>query len=253
MTDRGFASLLIDGMKAAKKDNPVRRQSGGKVLNPDGGGRHSDGDAASHEPPTRGPEARTDEQLLLDYRNGDRRSFEQLIARHQRELYHFLVRFLGNRASAEDIFQETFLQVHQSAGQFDIQRRFRPWLFTIAANKARDLIRSTSRRPTVPLQAMIRHDDGQSGQFVDLMAAVGPSPTEPIEKAEMQSRVQRIVLQMPEHFREILLLSYFHQFPYKQIGEILGIPLGTVKSRLHSAVGHFAQRWAAANPGEIAS
>ena len=53
-------------------------------------------------------------------------------ARYQRELYHFLVRFLGDRAAAEDVFQETFLQVHQSADQFDPSRRFRPWLFTIA-------------------------------------------------------------------------------------------------------------------------
>jgi RNA polymerase sigma-70 factor (ECF subfamily) len=54
-------------------------------------------------------------------------------------------------------------------------------------------------------------------------------------------------MQMPDHLREILLLSYFHQFPYKQISEILDIPLGTVKSRLHAAVAHFADRWAASS------
>ena len=90
---------------------------------------------------------RTDEQLLLAYRQGDKPSFAQLMERYQRELFHFLVRFLGDRAAAEDVFQETFLQVHQSAEQFDTARRFRPWLFTIAANKARDLIRSQARRP----------------------------------------------------------------------------------------------------------
>ena len=58
---------------------------------------------------------------------------------------------------------------------------------------------------------------------------------------------------MPEHLREILLLSYFHQFPYKQIGDILDIPLGTVKSRLHAAVAHFADRWRASNSGKMAS
>ena len=93
--------------------------------------------------------------------------------RYQRELYHFLMRFLGNRASAEDVFQETFLQVHQSADQFDPQRRFRPWLFTIAANKARDLIRSQSRRPTNPLQATISPGDSESGEFIDLMKSAG--------------------------------------------------------------------------------
>src|SRR5688500_13099813 len=98
---------------------------------------------------------RTDEQLVAEYRQGDRASFAQLMARYQRELYHFLVRFLGDRAAAEDVFQETFLQGHQSADQFDLSRRFRPWLFTIAANKARDLIRSQARRPTNPLAASV--------------------------------------------------------------------------------------------------
>lgn len=184
----------------------------------------------------------TDEQLLSDYRHGDKKAFADLVARYQRELYHFLVRFLGNRAAAEDVFQETFLQVHQSAEQFDLQRRFRPWLFTIAANKARDLIRSQARRPTNPLQASISGDE-ESGEFIDLMQAAADVPGAALESAELHQQVQNTVGTMPEHLREILLLSYFHQFPYKQIGEILGIPLGTVKSRLHAAVAHFADRW----------
>ena len=117
-----------------------------------------------------------DEQLLADYRHGDRNSFAQLMQRYQRELYHFLVRFLGDRAAAEDVFQETFLQVHQSAEQFDLSRRFRPWLFTVADNKARDLIRSQARRPTNPLQASISPGDDESGEFIDLMQSTAAMP-----------------------------------------------------------------------------
>jgi RNA polymerase sigma-70 factor (ECF subfamily) len=195
---------------------------------------------------------RSDEQLLQAYRQGDRSSFAQLVSRYQRELFHFLVRFLGDRAAAEDVFQETFLQVHQSAEQFDTSRRFRPWLFTIAANKARDLIRSHARRPTNPLQASINPGDEDSGEFMDLMSAVDAFPDEGMQKAELQQQVQKTVLGMPQHLREILLLSYFHQFPYKQIGDILEIPLGTVKSRLHAAVAHFAERWKSANHPRLA-
>jgi len=195
----------------------------------------------------------TDEQLLLEYRNGDKGAFARLVSRYQRELYHFLVRFLGNRASAEDIFQETFLQVHQSAEQFDLQRRFRPWLFTIAANKARDLIRSQARRPTNPLSASISPGDQESGEFIDLMQSAGELPSEPMEKRELQDLVHGTVSTMPPHLREILLLSYFHQFPYKQISEILDIPLGTVKSRLHAAVAHFADRWRSMNQKKSAT
>src|SRR5687768_4234683 len=197
---------------------------------------------------------RTDEQLLAEYRQGDRASFATLMARYQRELYHFLVRFLGDRAAAEDVFQETFLQVHQSGIQFDLSRRFRPWLFTIAANKARDLMRSQARRPTSPLQAEISPGEGEGGgQFIDLMAADIPSPDEAMSRDELQQAVHSMVMGMPENLREILLLSYFHQFPYKQIADILDIPLGTVKSRLHAAVAHFADRWRASNHGRLAS
>jgi len=196
---------------------------------------------------------RTDEQLLADYRSGDKQSFAALVARYQRELFHFLVRFLGDRAAAEDVFQETFLQIHQSAEQFDPQRRFRPWLFTIAANKARDLIRSQARRPTNPLQASINPGDEESGEFIDLMQSVENAPDQPMERQELQQSVHQTVMGMPEHLREILLLSYFHQFPYKQISDILEIPLGTVKSRLHAAVAHFADRWRALNKNRSAS
>jgi RNA polymerase sigma-70 factor (ECF subfamily) len=195
----------------------------------------------------------TDEQLLAAYREGDVGSFADLVSRYQRELFHFLVRFVGDRAAAEDVFQEAFLQVHQSAEQFDLQRRFRPWLFTIAANKARDMIRAQARRPTSPLQASINANDDDSGEFLDLMSSAAAMPQEDLERQELQTAVQKTVMAMPDHLREILLLSYFHQFPYKQISEILEIPLGTVKSRLHAAVAFFAERWRVSNLGRSAS
>jgi RNA polymerase sigma-70 factor (ECF subfamily) len=193
-------------------------------------------------------EAKSDEALIAAYRSGDRGSFTALVSRYERELFHFLVRFLGDRAAADDVFQETFLQIHQSAELFDTHRRFRPWMFTIAANKARDLIRSNSRRPTSPLHAAINGDE-DSGEFLDLMQSSEQSPDQPMQKQEMRQKVQAAITGMPENLREILLLSYFHQFPYQQISDILDIPLGTVKSRLHSAVAYFAEKWKSANPG----
>jgi RNA polymerase sigma-70 factor (ECF subfamily) len=189
----------------------------------------------------------TDEQLFDQYRRGDRASFGLLMERYQRELFHFLIRFLGDRAAAEDTFQETFLQVHQSAAGFDMQRRFRPWLFTIAANKARDLRRSRSRHATSALQNPVNSVDEQSAEFMDLLSGHGDLPSDAMEREELARRVRATVMEMPESLREILLLSYFDQFPYKQIGDILGIPLGTVKSRLHTAVADFANRWKVMN------
>jgi RNA polymerase sigma-70 factor (ECF subfamily) len=185
----------------------------------------------------------TDEGLLDAYRHGDSVSFRKLVERYQRELFHFLVRFLGDRAAAEDVFQDTFLKVHEAAVGFDLQRRFRPWLFTIAANTARDLIRSRARRPASSSQTLGMNRDEDPTQWIDLVPANGEMPGEALDKTELAERVRSTVMEMPDSLRQILLLSYFEQFPYKEISDILGIPLGTVKSRLHAAVGDFAHRW----------
>ncbi len=190
----------------------------------------------------------TDEQLVTAYRTGRVEAFEALVRRFRPELFHFLIRFAGNRAAAEDLFQETFLQVHISADTFDVTKRFKPWLFTIGANKARDHLRKNKRQRTVPLSAMMdRHgDDGPA--FIDLMEADLPLPESLAQAGEQADLVKEVVDTLPDHLREVLLLAYFHQFAYKEIAEMLSIPLGTVKSRLHAAVGTFAQLWKARFP-----
>lgn len=187
---------------------------------------------------------RTDELLLRDYVQGETVAFQEVMGRYRNELLHFLIRFLGSRAAAEDVFQETFLQIHLSADTFDVTRRFKPWLFTIAANKARDYHRKHNRRNTVSLSNTVGEDEGD--QFVDLLQADLPGPAEPILDAERSKLVKTVLDSMPLHLREIILLSYFQRLSYNQIAESLEIPLGTVKSRLHAAVANFAKAWKAA-------
>jgi RNA polymerase sigma-70 factor (ECF subfamily) len=193
---------------------------------------HDDGGAVS------------DGELLERHLAGDDHAFEVLINRYRRELFSFLVRFTGNRALAEDVFQETFLQLHLSAATFDTSRRLKPWLFTIAANKGRDALRRRSRRQAAPLDAEISGSEGKA-TYGDLMPADVPQPDEAIMNLETRSAVKNIVDEMPENLRTVLLLNYFHGFAYKDMAEILGVPLGTVKSRLHAAVKEFAKRWKA--------
>src|SRR4030095_4907148 len=102
------------------------------------------------------------------------------------------------------VFHEPSRQFHQPPNHFHPTRRFRPWLFTIAANKARDLIRSQARRPTNPLQATISPGDEESGEFIDLMQSVQDFPDEPMQRQELQELVQRTVNSMPDNLREIL-------------------------------------------------
>ncbi len=190
---------------------------------------------------------RTDEQLLALTIDGDRDAFATLVERYRNELLHFLIRFLGSRSAAEDVFQETFLQVYTAARTFDPQRRLKPWLFTIAANKARDHFRRNRRQAPLSLSAPIGGVGRDGGNtFVDLIRDEGPSPSQPLDEVEQAALVRTVVDGLSPHHREILLLSYFQRMSYQQMSESLEIPLGTVKSRLHAAVASFAASWKAA-------
>lgn len=184
----------------------------------------------------------SDEQLLEAYGCGDQKAFVTLIKRYERELYNYLLRYLGKAALAEDVFQETFLQVHLSLNTFEPDRKFRPWVYTIATNKARDLMRKQARRPAVHASDMDSGTEGEGGVW-DSLLRDEVTPVDIVDQRQQRDRVRQIVAGMPDHLREILVMAYFNQLPYKDMAEALGIPLGTVKSRLHSAVGYFAQRY----------
>jgi RNA polymerase sigma-70 factor (ECF subfamily) len=187
-------------------------------------------------------DSRTDESLLAAYLDGERAAFPKLMSRYSDELLHFLTRFLGSRPAADDVFQETFLQIHLSAETFDPERRFKPWLFTIAANKARDYHRKHNRWSAMSLSASI-DQSGDGERFVDLLQANVDKPDVPLLDAERSRLVKGVIDSLPAHLREILLLSYFQRLSYNQISDSLEIPLGTVKSRLHTAVASFARAW----------
>ncbi len=188
-------------------------------------------------------QAVSDTQLLQRHLEGDPAAFAALIRRYRKELYSFLVRFIGDADLAEDVFQEAFLQLHISAATFDPQRRLKPWLFTIAANKARDAMRSRWRKQAAPLDAAVAGAKEEQTSYASLMPSSIPAPDDSLLNLETRQAVQKIVDQMPDNLRIVLLLSYFHDFPYKDIAQMLNVPLGTVKSRLHAALRHFAKQW----------
>ncbi len=189
---------------------------------------------------------RTDEKLVEAYRRGETEVFRLLVERYHDDLLRFLTRLAGDRQIAEDAFQDAFLQVHLSLGSFDTSRRFRPWLFTIAANKARDLLRKRGRRQTLELSAPIGSAGGGSGDggsFIDLLEVEVPPPDTGLLAEERDEMVQRALDRLSDPLREILLLAYFQRLSYAQVADELDIPLGTVKSRLHGAVASFAKHW----------
>jgi RNA polymerase sigma-70 factor (ECF subfamily) len=189
----------------------------------------------------------TDSDILVRYMAGDEDAFNELVNRYKNPLYAFLKRFLNRQELVEDVFQETFLQLYTSKEKFDTSRPLRPWLFTIAANKAKDALRKMQRHAAMELGAVADSSDVSIDDVVNLLTSYKITPDEEVSKGETAQRVREIIANMPEKLRGILILAYFEQFSYKQMAEILSIPIGTVKSRLHTAVVYFTKKYKAVN------
>ena len=186
----------------------------------------------------------SDVELLEQFVAGSSEAFGQLLRRYEKTLYAFLVRYTGDMALAEDIFQNTFLQIYQSAGLFDRGKQFKPWMYTIALNKARDALRQKKRQKVKSIDAVSADVDGDMDHsFADIIPSKILSPDEISVNRELRGVVKDMIEQLPENLRAVLVMSYFDKLPQKEIAEVLNVPVGTVKSRLHKAMAMFGQKW----------
>jgi len=188
----------------------------------------------------------TDAELMQRYVEGDEAAFREIVNRYKNSLYAFLKQFLSQSDLVDDVFQETFLQLFTSRESFDLNRPLRPWLFTIAANKAKDALRKAQRTNAVPIGTISESEDMSFDEMLNALSSDTAVPYDEVERNETAARVSEVIAGMPENLREILVLAYFNRFSYKQMADILSIPIGTVKSRLHTAVARFAKDWKAA-------
>ena len=186
----------------------------------------------------------SDAELLNRYCEGDEGAFREIVNRYKNSLYAFLKQFLSRHDLVEDVFQETFLQLYSSRTSFDTSRPLRPWLFTIAANKAKDALRKSQRSSAISISSIKQSEDISFEEMLNVLTCDNEQPTEQLEQEERAQRVGQIIADMPENLREILIMAYFNKFSYKQMAEMLSIPIGTVKSRLHTAVARFSKDWA---------
>jgi len=183
------------------------------------------------------PELR-DEELVVRLRRGDGAALRQLVERHRGPLYGYLVRMLASREDAEDLFQEAFLRVVRHAERFDEQQRFKPWLYAIATNLVKNKYRSRSYRNAVSLD-----QDGEEagGDLASRLAGRSPRPMEEAVRSELCGRVRDVVQGLPEKGRAALVLFYYQGLSYQEISEVLEVPLGTVKSRIHNALSRLSR------------
>lgn len=191
-------------------------------------------------------QALTDEQLLIRYREtGDREDFAQLVYRYERELFSYLRRYLGDAEMAEDAFQAAFLQVHLKCEQFEEGRRFRPWLYTIATNQAIDAKRRNKRHRMVSLDnaGQSKGDDDEVGRLVNLLESGEDDPLENVERLERCQMIRQTLDDLPESMYAVIQLVYYQGMKYREAADVLSIPVGTVKSRLHSAIAKLTDVW----------
>jgi RNA polymerase sigma-70 factor (ECF subfamily) len=186
--------------------------------------------------------AQSDEELIVEYaRNETREAFEELVHRYEVGLYSYLRNYLGDAGLAEDAFQTAFLEVHLRRREFDPNRRFRPWLYRIAMTKAIDLVRRNRRHKLASLDAPQRgraamgDETRRADELVDMR--VGP-PSERLEASEEAQRLRSLVDSLPERQKDVMVLVMYRGLPYREVADLLKIPLGTVKSRVYEAVRH---------------
>ena len=185
----------------------------------------------------------SDEELLRRCRaNDDATAFESLVHRYETELFSYLRRYLGSAEMAEDVFQATFLQVHLKKEHFEDGRRFRPWLYAIATNQAIDAQRRNRRHRMASLDA--RAGDGDDvGSLVEMLEGDEGTAVEQLESEEARQWVRTAVDALPETLRGALLLVYHQGLKYREAADVLGIPVGTVKSRLNAALVRLNESW----------
>jgi RNA polymerase sigma-70 factor (ECF subfamily) len=184
------------------------------------------------------PARRSDEELLGRYRDGRRpEDFAELYRRYSGELGRYLARYLGDPALAEDVTQDTFLKVIARCGLYRDGWPARPWLYAVAIHQAVDTLRRTRRLRTVRIDRPCADDESvEPGSLLEQLASDGPGPFEALQERERQRWVRASVASLPEPLRQVLVLAYDRELSYAGIAGLLGIPLGTVKSRLHGAI-----------------
>lgn len=195
--------------------------------------------------PQRGAGDLSDEALLARYRDlGRTEDFAILVKRYERELFRYLARYLNDPVLADDVFQNTFLQIHLKRGMYEDGRPVRPWLYAIATHQAVDALRKIKRHAAVSLDqpsGTAAEGETDPGALVEVLVSLEQGPLARLEATERRQIVRDAIERLPETLRHTLRLAYYQELKYREIADILEIPVGTVKSRLHAALAKLAE------------
>ncbi len=186
------------------------------------------------------PADMTDEQLFQCYRQGDEYGFRTLVERYEPRIQGFLRKRLNDEERVQDLTQDTFLRIHRARESYDPNRKFSTWIHTIANNLLKNEFRNRSRRRETVFSEM-RPDTSSSGapsRPVEFDSG-GPDPERDAYRSELRHAIDSAIEQMDEHHRIPFVMREVDDLSYEEIAEAIGIPVGTVKSRLNRARNSF--------------
>ncbi|MBM7716201.1 RNA polymerase sigma factor SigW [Siminovitchia sp. FSL H7-0308] len=168
-------------------------------------------------------------QRIKQVIKGDQEAFGEIVEIYKDKIFSLCFRMLGNRHEAEDIAQEAFIRAYTNIESFQQNRKFSTWLYRIATNLCIDRIRK--KKPDYFLDAEIAGTEGLT--LYSQLPSSGKTPDAAVETLEIQEIVQREIMRLPDKYRSVIVLRYIDDLSLNEIAEVLELPLGTVKTRIH--------------------
>ncbi len=187
---------------------------------------------------------RSDRALVDRCRDRDGAAFNEVVDRYKTKIYNYLLRMMGNASDAEDLTQEVFVRLYTSLDSFRSQASLNTWLFRIAGNLCIDHFRRAKKHRAIAysLDEPLERDHPEGGGQTHEVADTTYEPHRVAEHAETAQQIQRALGELPEKLRAVLILHDIEGMPYEEISQVVGCPLGTVKSRLFNARLQLRQR-----------
>ena len=178
----------------------------------------------------------SDEILMVLCRKGNTRALSRLLHRYKDRLLAFIYSVVRDRHLAEDIFQETFLRVYRQADRFDPRRRFKTWLYTIALNLCRDELKKSRRHLQIALDEPVGKEGGEGCRPAEWIKDGKPGPPATAWERELEGILRGKLARLSSSHREVVVMSRLLGMKCEEIAEVLAVPAGTVRSRLHYAL-----------------
>ena len=182
-----------------------------------------------------------DAELVQRFKNGDRRAYEEIVRRYQHRVFGLALRWMGDPQIAEEVAQDVFIALFRSLSKFRGDSKLSTWIYRVVVNHCKNRKLYRKRRHMRKHEALDGKDDPDDDGPARQIAHDGPGTDAPLHTSEAQQLVHQALDQLDEGQRRIIVLRDIEDLAYEEIGEILDVPRGTVKSRLHRARKQLAQ------------